>query len=103
MNGGGTPPLACRAVGVSVQGRNLVRSLDFEARAGEFIAVLGRNGVGKTLTLHTLAGLRPPAAGVVELEGRDITGGRVASGRNASGSFPRSPRIRFPPRCSRPR
>ena len=74
MNGGGTPQLACRAVGVSVQGRDLVRSLDFEARAGEFIAVLGRNGVGKTLTLHTLAGLRPPSSGVVELEGRDIYG-----------------------------
>ena len=66
------PRLACRAVGVSVLDRCLVRALDFEADAGEFIAVLGRNGVGKTLTLHTLAGLRAPAAGVVQLDGRDI-------------------------------
>ncbi len=74
MSGGGTPRLACRAVGVSVQNRPLVHALDFEARGGEFIAVLGRNGVGKTLTLHTLAGLRAPAGGVVELEGRAIAG-----------------------------
>jgi len=52
----------------------LVRALAIEARGGEFIAVLGRNGVGKTLTLHTLAGLRPPAAGIVLLEGRDLAG-----------------------------
>ena len=49
-----------------------MRGLAFEARAGDFIAVLGRNGVGKTLTLHTLAGLKPAAAGRVMLDGRDI-------------------------------
>ena len=64
--------LECNAVDVAVAGRALVRALEFEARGGEFIAVLGRNGVGKTLTLHTLAGLRPPASGTVRLDGRDI-------------------------------
>ena len=58
---------------VAVPGRTLVRGLELEARGGEFIAVLGRNGVGKTLTLHTLAGLRAPAAGAVALDGRDLT------------------------------
>ncbi len=57
---------------VAVAGRTLVRGLEIEAAGGEFIAVLGRNGVGKTLTLHTLAGLRPPAGGVVLLDGRDL-------------------------------
>lgn len=64
--------LDCRAVDVAVAGRNLVSALDLEARSGEFIAVLGRNGVGKTLTLHTLAGLRPAAGGRVLLDGRDL-------------------------------
>jgi iron complex transport system ATP-binding protein len=36
---------------------------------GEFIAILGRNGCGKSLTLHTLAGLRPALAGEVRLGG----------------------------------
>jgi iron complex transport system ATP-binding protein len=61
-------------VDVAVAGRTLVRGLALEARGGEFIAVLGRNGVGKTLTLHTLAGLRAPAAGAVQLDGRDLAG-----------------------------
>lgn len=66
------PVLAARALDVAAGGRCLVRALDIEARGGEFIAVLGRNGVGKTLTLHTLAGLRVPAAGTVRLDGREL-------------------------------
>lgn len=66
------PRLACRSVDVEVAGRTLVSGLEFEARGGDFIAILGRNGVGKTLTLHTLAGLRAPAAGHVELDGRPL-------------------------------
>ena len=64
--------LAARALDIGAGGRTLVRSLEMEARGGEFIAVLGRNGVGKTLTLHTLAGLRAPATGTVRLDGRDL-------------------------------
>jgi iron complex transport system ATP-binding protein len=66
--------LSCRGVDVAVAGRTLVRALELEARGGEFIAVLGRNGVGKTLTLHTLAGIRAPSAGTVALDGRDLGG-----------------------------
>jgi len=62
-----------------------VRGLEFAAETGEFIAVLGRNGVGKTLTLHTLAGLRAPATGRVLLEERDLSdwGGRERARRIA--------------------
>lgn len=64
--------LAARDVTVRVPGRTLVEHLSFETTAGEFLAVLGQNGVGKTLTLMTLAGLRPVDSGVVELDGSDI-------------------------------
>jgi iron complex transport system ATP-binding protein len=70
--GHGGPRLSSLGLDVAVNGRTLVRALDFEARQGEFIALLGRNGVGKTLTLHTLAGLRMPVAGSVALDGRAI-------------------------------
>jgi iron complex transport system ATP-binding protein len=62
-----------------------VRGLELEAQGGELIAVLGRNGVGKTLTLHTLAGLRAPSGGCVQLNGRDIAewGGRERARRLA--------------------
>ena len=70
LNGDLGPRLSSPGFDVAINGRTLVRALAFEARGGEFIAVLGRNGVGKTLTLHTLAGLRAPAAGSIALEGR---------------------------------
>jgi iron complex transport system ATP-binding protein len=47
----------------------LVNDLSVEFVPGEVIAILGCNGSGKTLTLHTLAGLRPPHAGSVHLDG----------------------------------
>ncbi|HEU5136981.1 MAG TPA: ABC transporter ATP-binding protein [Steroidobacteraceae bacterium] len=57
---------------VAVPGRVLVDSFDCAIRAGEFIALLGGNGTGKSLLLRTLAGLRAPAAGAVRIDGRDI-------------------------------
>ena len=62
-------PLATDNVAVSVGARELVSNLTVSFAAGEFVAVLGRNGCGKTLTLHTLAGLREPARGTVLLDG----------------------------------
>jgi iron complex transport system ATP-binding protein len=66
------PALRCKALDVAVAGRRLVEKLSFEARRGQFIAVLGENGVGKTLTLHTLAGLRAAGAGAVRWLNREV-------------------------------
>jgi iron complex transport system ATP-binding protein len=64
--------LAGRDLAIAAGGRELVAGLSLEVAGGEFVAVLGENGAGKTLTLHTLAGLRPPEAGVVTLDGRAL-------------------------------
>ena len=53
--------------------RVLVDGLDFALVRGEFIAILGRNGTGKTLSLLTLAGLREASGGRVGLLGRDLS------------------------------
>ena len=52
-----------------VGARALVSGLSVEFAPGEVIAILGCNGSGKTLTLHTLAGLRPPRDGALHLDG----------------------------------
>jgi len=64
--------LSANDLGVDVPGRRLVDALDVSFARGEFVAILGRNGVGKTLTLSTLAGLRDPSRGQVCLTGADI-------------------------------
>jgi iron complex transport system ATP-binding protein len=64
--------IECQSLTVEVPGRVLVRELDFALPAGRMLVVLGRNGSGKSSTLHTLAGLRPAAAGTVRLDGRQL-------------------------------
>lgn len=57
---------------VGVPGRVLIDNLDCAIRAGEFLALLGGNGTGKSLLMRTLAGLRAPSAGRVALAGSEI-------------------------------
>ncbi|HNR22120.1 MAG TPA: ABC transporter ATP-binding protein [Steroidobacteraceae bacterium] len=64
--------LAVRGLDIRAGERLLVRGLDLDVRPGECIALLGRNGTGKSLTLHTLAGLRAPGGGRIELDGRPL-------------------------------
>ena len=70
---GATSGLACQRLTVEVAGRSLVRDLDLTVSRGTVTAILGCNGAGKTLTMHTLAGLRAPARGGVTLDGELLT------------------------------
>ena len=72
MPGNDDTLLQVTGLAVQVPGRVLVEALDMRLERGEFIAVLGRNGSGKTLSLLTLAGLREPDAGTVTLGGETI-------------------------------
>ena len=65
--------LTARALDVDVAGRRLVAGLDLTLEPGEFLAILGQNGAGKTLALHTLAGLRDVSGGEVCLNGATLT------------------------------
>ena len=52
-------------------GREVFAGLDFEAASGEAVAVVGRNGSGKTSLLRLIAGLLIPAGGTIALDGGD--------------------------------
>jgi len=52
-------------------GREVFSGLDFEAVSGEAVAVVGRNGSGKTSLLRLIAGLLIPAGGTIALAGGD--------------------------------
>lgn len=54
-----TSLLSCSQLDIVVDQRTLVSQLNMDLRPGTITCVLGRNGTGKSLTLHTLAGLRP--------------------------------------------
>jgi iron complex transport system ATP-binding protein len=58
-----------RDVRLEIAGRPLLERLSFEALAGECVALVGPNGVGKTTLLRALAGRIVPAAGTIALDG----------------------------------
>jgi len=60
--------------------RNVWRELSLKIAPGEFIAVLGPNGSGKTSLLRVLLGLQPLAGGSVEVLGRPPGHGNRAIG-----------------------
>jgi iron complex transport system ATP-binding protein len=64
--------LRCAQLTLRVPGRTLVDRLDLAVRPGAVLAVLGRNGAGKSTTLHALAGLRAAAGGEITLGGRAL-------------------------------
>ncbi|MDE3027368.1 MAG: ABC transporter ATP-binding protein [Paracoccaceae bacterium] len=49
-----------------------VQPMNFEIRKGEFLAIMGSSGCGKTTTLRMLAGLETPTEGEIRLSGRPI-------------------------------
>lgn len=55
-----------------------VASLDLDIRSGEFFGLLGRNGSGKTTTLHMLSTLVHPSGGQATVCGHDIRRSPVA-------------------------
>ncbi len=72
MSADGQSLFSCENLRVDVAARTLVDALSFNVERGEVLAVLGQNGSGKSLTMHTLAGLRPATRGRVLLDGCDI-------------------------------
>jgi zinc/manganese transport system ATP-binding protein len=60
-----------RGASVCVGGRVLWSGVDLDVGAGEFVAVLGPNGVGKSTLLNVLLGVLPAAGGEVRVLGRE--------------------------------
>jgi energy-coupling factor transport system ATP-binding protein len=64
---------------VSVRGLSLRRGrtdvlhdIDLDVRRGEFVAVVGANGAGKTSLIQAIAGVVPPPRGTVHVDGLDV-------------------------------
>ena len=63
--------LSARNLTIQLGGRAVLRGINLDAHAGEFICILGPNGAGKSTLLRALAGLSQAPA--IALNGKDIT------------------------------
>ncbi|MCI0522952.1 MAG: ABC transporter ATP-binding protein, partial [Bacteroidales bacterium] len=61
-------------IGYKSSGRasTIMEHLTLTARRGELVALIGRNGTGKSTLLRTMVALQPPLSGVARLSGIDI-------------------------------
>jgi len=62
-----------RDVDLNIGGRPLLEELDARFAPGELVAIVGRNGVGKTTLLRAIAGLHAPVRGSISIDGADVT------------------------------
>ncbi len=100
-----------RTAGLSVRGLTagygdavVVRELDLRVDAGEVVAMLGRNGTGKTTTLMAISGFLKRSTGVIAIDGRPVAGpphrrmrgqlGLVTEGRSVFGPMTTAQNLR---------
>ena len=51
----------------------VLQGISLEVKEGSVVALLGRNGMGKTTTIRSIMGFTPPRRGTVRFKGKDIT------------------------------
>lgn len=64
------PTLEVAGAGIRLGGRDIWHDVSVEVAAGEFVAVLGANGVGKSTLIKAILGLLPLAGGRIRVLGR---------------------------------
>ena len=70
----GTEALALEGIDALYGESHVLHSVSFALEAGRVLALLGRNGAGKTTCMNTVIGFLPPRAGSVRLFGRPLQG-----------------------------
>src|SRR5688500_11683881 len=64
--------LQLASVETYIGGSRILRGVNLEINPGEVVALMGRNGVGKTTTLRSITGVLPVRAGTITLGGESI-------------------------------
>ena len=64
--------LRLKSVEADISGSRILRGVDLEVRQGEVVALMGRNGVGKTTTLKAITGILPVRTGEIFFDGQPI-------------------------------
>jgi NitT/TauT family transport system ATP-binding protein len=78
MANAATPHICARGLFVRFGGaRAALTDVDLDVREGEFVALIGASGCGKTTLLNVIAGLVPPADGAVTIGSRPPAAGRA--------------------------
>ncbi|MRH28207.1 ATP-binding cassette domain-containing protein [Microbacterium sp. SYP-A9085] len=92
---GGAPLIAVRGLTLRRGRAEVLHDVSLDVRAGEFVAIVGANGAGKTSLLHAIAGIGRPPRGTVRIGGDDITRLRPAEIASRIGFVFQNPEHQF--------
>lgn len=67
------PEIAFKNVSISFGDRAVLEEVNFSVERGQTLCILGRSGVGKSVSLRILMGFLKPDSGSVRVEGKEIT------------------------------
>ena len=70
-----------------------LRGVSFTLKRGEKLALLGRNGAGKTTAVNLLLGFLLPKAGAIRVDGRPLEAANIRAWRRQVGYVPQDPLI----------
>ncbi|EGL62197.1 ABC transporter related protein [Agrobacterium sp. ATCC 31749] len=68
------PALALQGINSYYGDSHILQDVSFSVARGHILALLGRNGAGKTTCMNTVAGLLKPRGGQISVEGRQVEG-----------------------------
>ncbi|HEX4029301.1 MAG TPA: ATP-binding cassette domain-containing protein [Terracidiphilus sp.] len=68
------PIISFRDVSISFDGRPVLKDVSFSVERGQTLCILGRSGVGKSVSLRMLMGFLQPDSGSIRVEGRELVG-----------------------------
>ena len=88
--------LAIKGLNTHYGASHILQGVDLDVPDGRIVALLGRNGVGKSTTLRTVMGLVPSSGGSVELDGINIAGWRPHQVARAGVAYVPEGRLIFP-------
>ncbi|MBR7005890.1 MAG: ABC transporter ATP-binding protein [Candidatus Methanomethylophilaceae archaeon] len=88
-----TPVLRVESLTFGYDGGTLVKDLTFEVGPGEILAVMGRNGVGKTTLIRCILGMKEPTSGHCTVSGRTVSRNMTLDG---IGYVPQARSLVFP-------
>ena len=68
------PVISVEDLHKSFGSQKVLNGLSLDVRRGETLAILGRSGTGKSVSLRIIIGLEKPDSGLVRIHGQEITG-----------------------------
>jgi len=88
--------IVAKSIVVRRGARFLLDGVSLSAKNGEFIALIGANGAGKSTFLSVLSGLLSPNSGTVEIDGLNVSQMPVTKLARVRAYLPQNPRCEWP-------